>query len=148
MAEEYQPGWYPDPSGAANQLRWWDGSQWTDQTAPAQQPAQEYQQPQNGYQNAQYDGQNSQNLYGYAPAQYTLSEMNVNLRFAAFVLNVISCVIWCWTLVALIWMIPMTVHSWRIYQNTARNTTAFAVCDLLFLNFIGGILLLISHRDA
>jgi uncharacterized membrane protein len=23
------PGWYPDPSGAASQVRWWDGHTWT-----------------------------------------------------------------------------------------------------------------------
>jgi len=23
------PGWYPDPSGSAPQLRWWDGHTWT-----------------------------------------------------------------------------------------------------------------------
>lgn len=27
------PGWYPDPSGPGSQ-RYWDGSQWTGQTAP------------------------------------------------------------------------------------------------------------------
>ncbi|QTE02201.1 phospholipid scramblase-related protein [Streptomyces cyanogenus] len=32
-------GWYPDPHGAAQTLRYWDGSQWTEHTNPAQQPA-------------------------------------------------------------------------------------------------------------
>ncbi|MFJ4713346.1 phospholipid scramblase-related protein [Streptomyces sp. NPDC088785] len=34
-------GWYPDPHGVPQTLRWWDGSQWTDHThaAPAEQPA-------------------------------------------------------------------------------------------------------------
>ncbi|MFF3644240.1 phospholipid scramblase-related protein [Streptomyces sp. NPDC002564] len=30
-------GWYPDPHGAAQLLRWWDGSQWTEHTSPAPQ---------------------------------------------------------------------------------------------------------------
>jgi hypothetical protein len=29
------PGWYEDPSGPGDLLRWWDGSQWTARTAPA-----------------------------------------------------------------------------------------------------------------
>ncbi len=33
-----QPGWYADPQNAAN-VRYWDGSQWTDQVQPAQQAA-------------------------------------------------------------------------------------------------------------
>ncbi|MFF3161982.1 phospholipid scramblase-related protein [Streptomyces sp. NPDC003273] len=32
-------GWYPDPHGAAQTLRYWDGAQWTDHTNPAQQGA-------------------------------------------------------------------------------------------------------------
>lgn len=35
MADEPQAGWYPDPSGDPTRLRWWDGTQWTDQFAPA-----------------------------------------------------------------------------------------------------------------
>ncbi len=33
-----QPGWYPDPQNPA-QLRWWDGTQWAQQWAPAAPPA-------------------------------------------------------------------------------------------------------------
>ncbi|MGW7074451.1 phospholipid scramblase-related protein [Streptomyces sp. NPDC054866] len=43
-------GWYPDPQGAPQLLRWWDGSQWTQHTSPDQQaggqPAQAQQVPQ------------------------------------------------------------------------------------------------------
>lgn len=28
-------GWYPDPHGAPQLLRYWDGSQWTEHTNPA-----------------------------------------------------------------------------------------------------------------
>lgn len=28
-----EPGWYPDPSGAPDQVRYWDGKAWSDQTA-------------------------------------------------------------------------------------------------------------------
>ncbi|MEU1328972.1 phospholipid scramblase-related protein [Streptomyces sp. NPDC005865] len=29
-------GWYPDPQGTPQLLRWWDGSQWTQHTSPGQ----------------------------------------------------------------------------------------------------------------
>lgn len=48
-------GWYADPQGTPHQLRWWDGSQWTEHTHPGQQaaaPAQS-QAPQPGPQQAQ-----------------------------------------------------------------------------------------------
>ncbi|SED62531.1 Protein of unknown function [Streptomyces sp. 2224.1] len=32
-------GWYADPQGTPHQLRWWDGSQWTEHTHPGQQSA-------------------------------------------------------------------------------------------------------------
>lgn len=34
-------GWYPDPSGAEHR-RWWDGTTWTQHTAPFQRPAPVY----------------------------------------------------------------------------------------------------------
>ncbi|MDR3136357.1 MAG: DUF2510 domain-containing protein [Coriobacteriales bacterium] len=40
MAEQ-QAGWYPDPSGDTSKLRYWDGSQWTDQFADAAPPQQQ-----------------------------------------------------------------------------------------------------------
>ncbi|MGY0019946.1 phospholipid scramblase-related protein [Streptomyces sp. YJ-C3] len=72
-------GWYPDPQGTPQTLRWWDGSQWTEHThaqghAPAQQApaagqvpqqaqqpqAQPVQQPAQG----QFAGYGQQQAYG------------------------------------------------------------------------------------
>lgn len=144
--DQAQAGWYADPSGDPNQLRWWDGNQWTNATMPATNTPP---QPQNAYQQPQYGtyGYASQPTYA-ANGTFFMTETDRNLRLAAFVLNVIGCVVWCWTLIALAWMIPMTIHNWRIYKGEAANTTAFGVCTLIFANQIAGILLLISHKDA
>lgn len=32
MTASLPAGWYPDPSGTRSELRWWDGSVWTEQT--------------------------------------------------------------------------------------------------------------------
>lgn len=69
-----------------------------------------------------------------------------NLRLAAFTLNIISMVALGWTLLPLAWMSPMTVMSWGIYKGTRANTVAFGVCNLLFVNTIGGGLL-ISNKE-
>ena len=156
-------GWYPDPSGDKTKLRWWDGNQWTDNYADAvaQQPQptqgqtayaqpQQPQSPPQGY----YQGQGGQSqgygqvyqqpMPGYAQASNSSDD---TLRLIAFILAVISTVSLCWAIIPLAWMIPMTVHTWGIYKRTKENTTAFGVCTLIFLNLIGGILLLVSTRN-
>lgn len=42
----------------------------------------------------------------------------------------------------------MTVCAWGIYKGRRPNTTAFGVCTLIFVSLVGGILLLVSKKDA
>jgi hypothetical protein len=69
------------------------------------------------------------------------------LRLVAFVLNLIVTIACGVFIIPLAWMIPMTVRSWGIYKGTKPNTTAFGVCDLIFLSMISGILLLVSGTE-
>lgn len=76
-----------------------------------------------------------------------LSDNDKVLRLIAFIFCLISTVSVGWLLIPLAWMVPMTVISWGIYKGTKKNTIAFGVCTLIFLNLISGILLLISKKD-
>ena len=75
MAEQ-QAGWYPDPSGDASKLRYWDGNQWTNdfsdagQTAQPVEPVQAAQPVQQPVQPAQ-PAQPVNQTYVQAPAQQT-----------------------------------------------------------------------------
>lgn len=159
-----QAGWYADPSGDPTKLRYWDGTQWTNDYADAQPPvapATPYDASAYGQQpiGQQPTGQPTDYTYpnqGYAqqptsaPTYYQPSTVNSNdatLRMVAFVFCIISLVASCWLIVPLAWMIPMTVHTWGIYKGTKPNTTAFGVCTLLFTSLVGGILLLVSKKD-
>ena len=75
------------------------------------------------------------------------AESDRTLRLIAFILNIVSTVSVGWLLIPLAWMIPMTVISYGIYKGTKKNTTAFGVCMLIFVNLVSGILLLVSTRD-
>ncbi|MEG0015424.1 MAG: DUF2510 domain-containing protein [Gordonibacter sp.] len=148
-----QAGWYPDPSGDTTRLRYWDGAQWTENVANAQ-PAgsAEY-----GYGTPAYDPTAytqpayAQPVYGqpvYGQAYYPVAQGN-DRTFAliAFIFCLLSTVTVGWLLVPLAWMIPMTVHCWGIYKGEKPNTIAFGVCTLIFLNFVGGICLLVGEKD-
>lgn len=85
-----------------------------------------------------------------APADaplYPMTESDRTLRLVNFILCVVSTVVCGIAIIPLAWMIPMTVISWGIYKGKKRNTVAFGICTLIFVNMVGGILLLVSHKD-
>ncbi len=145
-----QPGWYPDPSGDATKLRYYDGTRWTDDYTANPQQAQSA---------AAYTAQQTTTTTTtFAPAPvaaatlepgavYSMTETDRTLRLIAFILNVITTVFCGIFIIPLAWMIPMTVRSWSIYKGKKPNTVAFGVCTLIFLDLIAGILLLCSKKD-
>ncbi len=77
-----------------------------------------------------------------------LSETDKTLRLIAFILECISLPAAFFLFgIPLAWMIPMTIVTWGIYKGTRRNTVAFGVCTLIFVNPVAGILLLCSQKD-
>lgn len=162
-----EAGWYPDPEGDTTRLRYWDGTQWTDNYTPvpgsgAQAQAQaDAQQAQAQAQQAQAQAQAAAGQASFAtsptsnleyqrfdPEQiYPMTSQDRILRLIAFILNIISCISTAWLIIPLAWMVPMTVYSWNLYRGKRANTTAFGVCTLIFVNLVSGILLLVSNKD-
>ncbi len=94
-----------------------------------------------------YSYQNAYQQHVTPETTYAMTSTDEAVRLANFVLCVISCVALGAAIVPLAWTIPMTVHSWGIYKGKKPNTIAFGVCTLIFVNVIGGILLLVSNKD-
>jgi len=69
------------------------------------------------------------------------------LKMVAFILNLITTIGVGWLIIPLAWMIPMTVISWKIYKGQRPSTMAYAICDLIFLNMVSGILLLVAGTE-
>lgn len=84
--------------------------------------------------------------YGDAPLYY-VSPQDSTLRLVAFILALISTITMGFAVIPLAWMIPMTVMTWQIYKGKRANTVGFDVCSLIFLNVVGGILLLVSTKE-
>ena len=55
---------------------------------------------------------------------------------------IIGCIATGWSLIPLLWTVPMTLHAFRKLDAHEPMTTAFKVCTLIFVNLIAGILLL------
>lgn len=78
---------------------------------------------------------------------YPMSSQDKTMRLIAFIFMCISLAVYCWMIIPLAWMIPMTIISWGIYKGTKPNTVAFGVCSLIFCSLVSGILLLCTNKD-
>lgn len=76
-----------------------------------------------------------------------MSDGDKTLRLIAFILNLLATIAIGWLLIPLAWMVPMTIISYGIYKGEKKNSVAFGVCTLIFVNIISGILLLCSKKD-
>lgn len=94
-----------------------------------------------------YPSAPQEQLYMFPEAIYPMTREDRTLRQIAFILNIISCVSAAVLLIPLAWMIPMTVMSYNMYKGRRQVSTSYAVCDLIFLNLISGILLLCGTRE-
>lgn len=130
------PGWYPDPSGDARILRYWDGAQWTEGTMPVQPGA------------APGAGVGQPANAGTPGAVYAVSSSDATLRLVAFVFMLLATIGLGILIIPLTWMIPMTIHCWGVYKGKKANTVAFGVCTLIFCAIIPGILLLVSTKEG
>ncbi len=144
---EHSAGWYPDPAGDATKIRYWDGTQWTNNyaNASALPPQPPVVVRETFYSNS--PGGYGQPSYYVQPAYYPMDSSKKAMRMVAFVFNIIATVSFGFLIFPLAWMIPMTVMSWGIYKGTRRNTIAFGVCCLIFMGVVSGILLLVSGDD-
>lgn len=69
------------------------------------------------------------------------------MKLAAYVLSLITTIVWGFALIPLCWCIPMTVRIYNAYKNGEKVSIGFGVCELLFVNVISGILLLIDSSS-
>lgn len=71
------------------------------------------------------------------------------LKAVAFGFALACTIISGFCLIPLIWMIPMTIKTYHIYNGQDKNDSlAFAILSLIFLSTVTGILLLVDYFVA
>ncbi len=69
------------------------------------------------------------------------------MKLAVFIFCLLSTVVYGIWIIPLCWCIPMTVYVYKYYKGTKDLGVGFKICTLLFVNMIGGILLLCTEAD-
>ncbi|GEM_PF-547270 len=90
--------------------------------------------------NGGFNGVGRNQSYEYSSS----SSSGSALVLVAFILGILSTIARGWLLIPLAWCIPRLIKVNDARTNGARLSVGFCVCFLLFVNLIGGILLLCS----
>lgn len=69
------------------------------------------------------------------------------LAVASKIFLILGCIAQGWLLVPLAWCLPITISACNRMKNGEPVGTGLKVCALLFVNLIGGILLLCRSDD-
>ena len=72
---------------------------------------------------------------------------NDGLAVAAKVFLILGCIAQGWLLLPLAWVLPITISICNKMKNNEPVGGGLKVCALLFVNLIGGILLLCRSED-
>ena len=80
------------------------------------------------------------NQYGY-PA----SRRDSTLVTVVKVFMILGCITYGWTIIALAWLLPITISVFKKLNNGEPIGVGLKVCTLLFVNLIAGICLLIME---
>ena len=72
---------------------------------------------------------------------------NETLRTLAKVFMIVGTIAQASLIIPLAWCIPMTVHYFKCTKENRPVSTGFAVCTLLFVNTISGILMLVDNSN-
>ena len=73
---------------------------------------------------------------------------NKSLDTAIKVFMVLGTIMMAFSVIGLIWSIPMTVSFFRSSAANTKVGTGFKVCTLLFVSLIAGVLLLIRDESG
>lgn len=71
----------------------------------------------------------------------TMNDVSSATFQAGFAKGILVC------LLPFVWLIPITIHTYKIFEGKKKNTVAFGICTLILCSLVGGILLLCSKKD-
>lgn len=78
------------------------------------------------------------------PKPVNNNNTNKTLLLVAFIFMLLATIGLGILLIPLAWCIPMTIHCYKCYQGEEKASIGFAICTLIFVSLVGGILLIVE----